>query len=41
MPVFGARRPGAVDAAAFSDHEGHLAGYHREGEILDELLARG
>lgn len=25
----------------FGDHEGHLAGYHREGEILDELLARG
>ena len=25
----------------FSDNEGHLAGYHREGEILDELLARG
>jgi hypothetical protein len=21
--------------------EGHLAAYHREGEILDELLARG
>ena len=25
----------------FGDHEGHMAGYHREGEILDELLARG
>jgi len=25
----------------FREHEGHLAGYHREGEILDELLARG
>jgi len=25
----------------FSDNEGHLAGYHREGDILDELLARG
>ena len=25
----------------FSDNEGHLAGYHREGEVLDELLARG
>jgi pimeloyl-ACP methyl ester carboxylesterase len=25
----------------FGDDEGHLAGYHREGEILDELLARG
>jgi pimeloyl-ACP methyl ester carboxylesterase len=24
----------------FSEDEGHLAGYHREGEILDELLAR-
>jgi pimeloyl-ACP methyl ester carboxylesterase len=24
----------------FGDHEGHLAGYHREAEILDELLAR-
>ena len=23
------------------DNEGHMAGYHREGEILDELLARG
>ena len=26
---------------AFGDNEGHLAGYHRQGEILDELLARG
>jgi pimeloyl-ACP methyl ester carboxylesterase len=25
----------------FGDDEGHLAGYRREGEILDELLARG
>jgi len=25
----------------FGDHEGHLAPYHREGGILDELLARG
>src|SRR4051812_36952004 len=25
----------------FGDDEGHLAGYHREAEILDELLARG
>jgi len=25
----------------FSENEGHLAGYHRQGEILDELLARG
>jgi pimeloyl-ACP methyl ester carboxylesterase len=25
----------------FSESEGHLAGYHRQGEILDELLARG
>jgi pimeloyl-ACP methyl ester carboxylesterase len=25
----------------FGQHEGHLAAYHREGEILDELLARG
>jgi pimeloyl-ACP methyl ester carboxylesterase len=25
----------------FGDNEGHLAGYHRQGEILDELLARG
>jgi len=25
----------------FGEHEGHLAAYHREGEILDELLARG
>lgn len=25
----------------FADHEGHLAGYHREAEILDELFARG
>jgi len=25
----------------FGDDEGHMAGYHREGEILDELLARG
>ena len=25
----------------FSEDEGHLAAYHREGEILDELLARG
>jgi pimeloyl-ACP methyl ester carboxylesterase len=25
----------------FGEHEGHLAGYHRQGEILDELLARG
>lgn len=25
----------------FGDDEGHFAGYHREGEILDELLARG
>jgi pimeloyl-ACP methyl ester carboxylesterase len=25
----------------FADDEGHMASYHREGEILDELLARG
>jgi pimeloyl-ACP methyl ester carboxylesterase len=25
----------------FGDDEGHMASYHREGEILDELLARG
>jgi pimeloyl-ACP methyl ester carboxylesterase len=25
----------------FGDDEGHLAGFHKEGEILDELLARG
>jgi pimeloyl-ACP methyl ester carboxylesterase len=25
----------------FGDEEGHFAGYHREAEILDELLARG
>ena len=25
----------------FSENEGHLAGHHRQGEILDELLARG
>jgi hypothetical protein len=25
----------------FGENEGHLAGYHRQGEILDELLARG
>jgi pimeloyl-ACP methyl ester carboxylesterase len=25
----------------FGEDEGHLASYHREGEILDELLARG
>jgi len=25
----------------FGDDEGHMAGYHRDGEILDELLARG
>lgn len=25
----------------FGEDEGHLAGYHRQGEILDELLARG
>jgi pimeloyl-ACP methyl ester carboxylesterase len=25
----------------FPEHEGHMAGYHREAEILDELLARG
>ena len=25
----------------FGEDEGHLAAYHREGEILDELLARG
>ena len=25
----------------FSEDEGHLASFHREGEILDELLARG
>jgi pimeloyl-ACP methyl ester carboxylesterase len=25
----------------FGDDEGHLASFHREGEILDELLARG
>jgi len=25
----------------FGDDEGHLAGFHREDEILDELLARG
>lgn len=25
----------------FGDHEGHMAPYHRDAEILDELLARG
>ena len=25
----------------FGDDEGHMAGYHREAEILDELFARG
>jgi len=25
----------------FGDDEGHMASFHREGEILDELLARG
>lgn len=25
----------------FGDDEGHMAAFHREGEILDELLARG
>src|SRR3954453_8943511 len=25
----------------FPEHEGHMAGYHREAEILDELLGRG
>jgi len=25
----------------FSENQGHLAGYHREDEILDDLLARG
>jgi hypothetical protein len=25
----------------FEEDEGHLAAYHREGEILDELLDRG
>jgi pimeloyl-ACP methyl ester carboxylesterase len=25
----------------FGDHEGHMAAYHRDAEILDELLARG
>ena len=25
----------------FGDNEGHLPSYHREGSILDELLARG
>jgi hypothetical protein len=25
----------------FGAHEGHLAPYHRESDILDELLARG
>ena len=25
----------------FGENEGHMAHYHREGEILDELLARG
>ena len=25
----------------FGNDEGHLAAYHREGEILDELLTRG
>jgi pimeloyl-ACP methyl ester carboxylesterase len=25
----------------FGDNEGHLAAYHRHGEILDELFARG
>ena len=25
----------------FGDDEGHLAAFHREGDILDELLARG
>ena len=25
----------------FGDDEGHLAAYHRQGELLDELLARG
>jgi pimeloyl-ACP methyl ester carboxylesterase len=24
----------------FSEHEGHMAGYHREAQILDELLGR-
>ena len=24
----------------FGDDEGHMAGYHREAEILDELLSR-
>jgi pimeloyl-ACP methyl ester carboxylesterase len=25
----------------FPEHEGHMAGYHREAEILDDLLTRG
>ena len=25
----------------FDSDEGHLAGFHREADILDELLARG
>jgi hypothetical protein len=25
----------------FGEDEGHMAHYHREGEILDELFARG
>jgi pimeloyl-ACP methyl ester carboxylesterase len=25
----------------FPEHEGHMAGYHREAEILDDLLGRG
>lgn len=27
--------------AQLGEHEGHLAAYHREGEILNELLAGG
>jgi pimeloyl-ACP methyl ester carboxylesterase len=44
-PLSAARRVvGQLPSArliTFGDNEGHLAGYHREGEILDELLARG
>lgn len=31
----------SAELRLFGEHEGHMAGYHREGEILDELLARG
>lgn len=30
-----------VRMVRFGEEEGHMASYHREGEILDELLARG